>query len=385
MQRTSRRNLLSTAAAAAVLESAGCSNPAPVAEAPKPPVPSKAEAFAGKVIEDLAAALRGPLTYIADRLGIFKAMAGAGALTVDELAAKTGLNARYLREWLGAMVTAGYVEYQPVGKKFVLPPEHAAVLADEESPLFAGGAIEFLATMLVTPKIQQAFRDGKGVPYSAYTPEVFEGIARWSAPGYKNSLAQKWIPAMPHVEKRLREGGTAADVGCGQGVASIALAKAFPNSRFWGFDAHGPSIERARGNAKAAGVADRVTFEVADGARIPATRFDLISTFDVLHDSADPLAIVRSARAALAPEGSYIALDPNLSPDLDRNINMFGRLLYPATTMYCMSVSLGQGGAGIGGDINEGLVRQWAEKAGFTRFTKIPIEDPSMGLYEMRA
>jgi 2-polyprenyl-3-methyl-5-hydroxy-6-metoxy-1,4-benzoquinol methylase len=179
------------------------------------------------------------------------------------------------------------------------------------------------------------------VPYSAYPPEVFEGIARWSAPPYRHSLVQKWIPAMPHVEKKLREGGTGADVGCGQGLVSILLAKAFPKSRFYGYDAHGPSIERARAAAKSAGVADRALFEVVDGARIPAKGFDLITTFDVLHDSADPLAIVRSARAALAPDGSA--------------------------------------------DINEAMVRGWSEEAGFTRFAKLPFDDPSMGLYEMRS
>jgi protein-L-isoaspartate O-methyltransferase len=336
-------------------------------------------------VEDVAAALRGPLLYIGDRLGIFRAMAGSGAVSVDELAAKTGLNARYLREWLGAMVSAQYVEYQPAGKKYLLPPEHAAALVDEESPLFAGGGVEFLAAVLATPAIQQAFRTGKGVPYSAYPPEVFEGIARWSGPAYKHNLVQKWIPAMPQVEARLREGGTAADVGCGQGLVSVLLAKAFPKSRFWGFDPHGPSLERARARAKAEGVADRVAFERVDGAKLPALRFDLATTFDVLHDSADPQAIVRSVKGALAPDGTYLAFEPNLSPEPDRNINLGGRITYAATTMYCMSVSLGQGGAGIGADINEAMVRQWAEQAGFSRFRSLPSVDPSMGLYEMRA
>jgi 2-polyprenyl-3-methyl-5-hydroxy-6-metoxy-1,4-benzoquinol methylase len=215
-------------------------------------------------------------------------------------------------------------------------------------------------------------------------PEVFEAIARWSAPGFKHQLVQTWIPSMPQVEERLRADGTAADVGCGQGLASLEMAKAFPKSRFWGFDPHLPSIERARANAKAQGLTDRVTFEAVDGVDLPRRQFDMISSFDVLHDSANPPAIVRAVRMALAPEGTYLAYEPNLSPNLEQNVTPWGRLLYPVTTLYCMSVSLGQGGAGIGSDINERLVREWSEMAGFGRFRKLPIEDPVSGFFEMR-
>jgi SAM-dependent methyltransferase len=259
-------------------------------------------------------------------------------------------------------------------KTFLLPPEHAAVLADEESPLFLGGAVEFvLPAAMVTPKVQEAFRTGKGVWYSESMPEVFEAIARWSAPGFKHRLVQTWIPTMPQVEERLRAGGTAADVGCGQGVASLIMAKAFPKSHFWGFDPHVPSIEWARANAQAQGLADRVTFEAVDGVDLPVRQFDLITSFDVLHDSAHPLAIVRAVHQALAPGGTYLTYEPSLSPNLEQNINPWGRLLYPVTTVYCMSVSLGQGGAGIGSDINEVMMREWSEMAGFTRFRKLPI------------
>jgi SAM-dependent methyltransferase len=380
MSRITRRSLLSAGAAA--LATSSCSGPreagAPQAGA------SKAERFSDKLNEDLAAGALSCLSYIGDRLGLFKAMAGAGALTVDQLAAKTGLHARYVRAWLESMTAAQYVEYQPAGKRFLLPAEHAAVLADEESPRFMGGDIEFMAVAMATPKVQEAFRTGKGVAYSDYMPEVFESIARWSAPGFKHQLVQKWIPAMPQVEQRLRAGGTAADIGCGQGLASIVLAKAFPRSRFWGFDQHGPSIERARASASAAGVADRVTFEVVDATRLQKRGFDLVTSFDVLHDSADPGAIVGAARQALAPEGTYLASEPDVSPKLEDNINAFGRVIYPATTLYCMSVSLGQGGAGIGSDIHEGMVREWGRKAGFSRFRKLPIEEALGGFFEMR-
>jgi 2-polyprenyl-3-methyl-5-hydroxy-6-metoxy-1,4-benzoquinol methylase len=221
----------------------------------------------------------------------------------------------------------------------------------------------------------EAFRTGKGVAYSDYSTEWFESIARWSAPGYKHQLAQHWIPTMRQVDRKLRDGGAAADMGCGQGVASIQLAKAFPKSRFWGYDAHAPSIERARARAQEAGVADRVTFEAADSARMGRQGFDLVTSFDVLHDAADPAALVRSARRALAPGGSYLASEPGFSPHLVDNINLWGRTYYPATFMYCMSVSLGQGGAGIGSDISEEMVRAWGQAAGFTRIQRLPIDD----------
>ena len=239
-----------------------------------------------------------------------------------------------------------------------------------------------MPAVMVTPKVQDAFRTGKGVAYSDYMPEIFEAIARWTAPGFKHQLVQTWIPAMPQVLERLRAGGTAADVGCGQGVASLIMAKAFPQSRFWGFDQHAPSIERARVNAQAEGLTDRLTFEVVDGADLPAREFDLISCFDVLHDSANPLAIVRGVRMALAPGGTYLVLELNLSPNLEENINAEGRFLYPVTTLYCMSVSLGQGGAGIGSDMNEGMLRGWSQIAGLSRFRKLPVNDAD--LFEMR-
>ena len=348
MRRISRRTLLSMAAPAAAIATTRCSEPRP-AEAPSVPTPSKAEQFVGKFVEDMGAGARACLGYIGDRLGMFKAMAGAGPVTVEELTRRTGLHPRYVRAWLETMVAAEYIEDQPAGKTFLLPPEHAAVLADEESPLFMGAMFGLqLPFGQATPKVEEAFRTGKGVRYSDYPAEFFEAIARGSAVNFKHRLVQTWIPAMPQVEERLRAGGTAADVGCGQGVASLVMAKAFPQSRFWGFDPHVPSIERARASARAQGLADRVTFEAVDGVNLEGQQFDLISSFDVLHDSADPAAIVRAVRRALAPEGTYLAMEPNLSPNLEENIHLWGRFAYATTTLYCMSVSLGQGGPASG-------------------------------------
>jgi SAM-dependent methyltransferase len=375
-KKITRRGLLSAGA----LVAGGCGTAGPEArsKAGSPPGEAapraKTERFADRVLGDMAGAALASLSYMGDRLGIFRALSGAGPLTSQELARRTGLNPRYMRSWLESMTAAGYVEYDPAAKTFLLPPEHAAVIADEESPTFLGGALQGLVPLaMVTPKVMDAFRSGKGVAYSEYPPDWFESMARWSAPGYKHQLAREWIPTMREVHRRLIAGAAAADIGCGQGLASIMLAKAFPKSRFWGYDAHAPSIERARARAKENGVEDRVTFETADGARIPRRGFDLITSFDVLHDAADPAAIVRSARQALAPGGSYLASEPGFSPRLEENINLWGRIFYPATFLYCMSVSLGQGGAGIGSDIGEEMARGWGRAAGFTRIQRLPI------------
>jgi SAM-dependent methyltransferase len=378
-----RRNLLGAAAAASIVESPACRKQTEQTAPVEGRTSSKAERFSERLLEDVAAGLRAPLSYIGDRLGIFKTMAASGPVTAGELAQKTGLHARYIRAWLEAMTAAEYIDYRPADKKFLLPPEHAAVLADEESPMFMGGALQgLLPAAMITPKVQEAFRTGKGVSYEDYMPGLFESMARWSAPGFKHRLVQEWIPTMPHVVQRLREGASAADVGCGQGLASIVMAKAFPKSRFWGYDHFGPVIERARAGARTAGLADRVTFEVMDGARLPARNFDLITTFDVLHDSANPTAIVRSVRQALAPSGSYFVLEPNLSPRLEENVHAMGRMFYAASLLYCMSVSLGQGGPGIGSDVNKEMVKGWGQAAGFSRIRELPIDGG--GYLEMR-
>ena len=254
----------------------------------------KLEAFVERVVLDVGTAMRGGLMYIGDRLGIFAALAQTGAVTAAELAGRTGLDERYLREWLGAMATADYVEHDREGDTYLLPPEHALALADEEFPLFTGGLLQMVVpTVSVAPQVAEAFKTGRGVTQDQYLPDMYEAIERLTAPWYKHQLAQTWIPTMPEVQRRLEAGGSACDVGCGSGRAAIAIAKALASAEVHGYDVHAGSIERARAAAEAEGVADRVTFTVADGAELPADRFDLISTFDVVHDSVDPVGLMR--------------------------------------------------------------------------------------------
>ncbi|MGH7934653.1 MAG: class I SAM-dependent methyltransferase [Candidatus Binataceae bacterium] len=345
----------------------------------------KVKEFAGLMLNDLGAAMQGALTYIGDRLGIFKALAQAGPVTGAELAARTGLNERYLREWLGAMTAARYITYDATTARYAMPPEHAMILADENSQFFMGGFMQMIVPEVsMAPKLMEAFRTGKGVPQSEYPAEVFEAIERGSAPIYQHHLTRKWLPAMPQVVERLTGGGSALDVGCGSGRGVITLAKAFPNARIYGYDAHPGSVERARAGAKAAGVADRATFDVVDCTRLPAEQFDFISTFDVIHDSVDPVSLLKSIRNALKADGTYLMVEMNVSPNVEENINPLGRMMYSASTLYCMTVSLAHGGAGLGALMGEPKAREMCTEAGFAQFRRLPIRDAFSALYEIR-
>jgi 2-polyprenyl-3-methyl-5-hydroxy-6-metoxy-1,4-benzoquinol methylase len=345
----------------------------------------KVKAFAGLMTNDLGAALQGALSYIGDRLGIFQALAQAGPVSSAELAAATGLSERYLREWLGAMTAAKYLDFDPATARYSMPPEHAMVLADENSPFYMGGFMQMIVPeVALAPKLLQSFRTGRGIPQSEYPPEVFEGIERSSAPMYRHSLLRKWLPAMPQVVECLNNGGMALDVGCGSGRAVITIAKAFPEAHLHGYDAHPGSIERARTNATAAGVANRVTFEVVDCTRLPAGRFDFISVFDVVHDSVDPAGLLKSIRGALKPDGTCLMVEVNASNRVEDNINPMGRMMYAASTLYCMTVSLAHDGAGLGALMGEPKARELARDAGFGRVQRLPVKDAFSALYELR-
>ncbi|HWJ40509.1 MAG TPA: class I SAM-dependent methyltransferase, partial [Candidatus Limnocylindrales bacterium] len=293
---------------------------------------------------------------------------------------------RYLREWLGAMTAAGYVNYDASAKTYAMPPEHAMVLARDDSPFFAGGFIEMIVPqMSIAPKVLESFKNGRGVSQSEYPPETWEAMERSSASMYRHSLIRKWLPTMPQVVAKLTEGGSSLDVGCGSGRAAIAIAAAFPKAKVFGFDAHGGSLERARANAKAAGLGDRIKFEVVDCTKLPAAQFDFISTFDVVHDSVDPDALLKSIRAGLKPDGTYLMVEVNVSSKLEDNINPMGRLMYSMSTLYCMTTSLAHGGAGIGACMGETKARELVAGAGFKHFRRLPIDDLFSALYEIRA
>ncbi len=345
----------------------------------------KVKKFSAQVSNDIGAAMLGAMSYIGDKLGIFKALAARGPVTSAELSEKTGLSERYLREWLAAMTAAEYVAYDPASRRYSMPPENAMILAREESPFFMGGFIQgIIPNLSVTPKVVEAFKTGAGVPQSEYPPETFESMERSTAGMYRNQLVKHWLPAMPHVIKTLESGGAALDVGCGSGRCAITLAQAFPKAQIFGFDAHPGSVERARNNARAAGLGDRITFDVVDCSKLPAGKFDFISTFDVVHDSIDPAGLLRSIRGALKPAGTYLMVEVNVSARLEDNISAMGRMMYSMSTLYCMSVSRGGGGAGIGACMGEEKARELAREAGFSGFERLPVKDLFSVLYELK-
>jgi SAM-dependent methyltransferase len=284
------------------------------------------------------------------------------------------------------MTAAKYINYDAATGRYTMPREHAMILADETSPFFMGGFMQIVAPEVgMAPKLLESFRTGKGIPQSEYPPEVFEGIERGSAPMYRHSLIRKWMPAMPQVVDALNAGGSALDVGCGSGRAVIALAGAYPKAKLFGYDGHPGSVERARANAKAAGVADRVAFDMVDCTKLPTGKFDFIATFDVIHDSVDPVGLLKSIRGALKTDGTYLMVEVNVSNKPEDNINPMGRMMYSASTLYCMTVSLAHGGAGIGAMMGEPKAKELAQEAGFTRFQRLPVKDAFSVLYEIRA
>ncbi|HEX6184738.1 MAG TPA: class I SAM-dependent methyltransferase [Pyrinomonadaceae bacterium] len=344
----------------------------------------KLEAFLGKVVTDFGAALSSSLVYIGQKLGLYKALAEAGPSTSAELAARTGTQERYVREWLINQATGGYVEYDPAGGKFSLSPEQTAALADEESPAFVGGGFYLVKAMSnAVPRITEAFQNGGGILWGDHDPDLFVGVERFFRPGYRMHLVNDWIPALTGIDEKLKAGGKVADVGCGHGASTIIMAQAYPNSRFHGFDNHAPSIEHARRAAEEAGVSDRTTFEVASADAIPEGPYDLVCFFDCLHDMGDPAGAARRAHEVLAEGGSALIVEPMAGNRVEENINIIGRTFSAASTLCCTSNSLALGGPALGAVATDDALREVVTGAGFKEFRRA-TETPFNRVFEAR-
>lgn len=344
------------------------------------------EAFAERVLGDYAGANAFFMAGIGDRLGLFKELAANGAATSDELATRTRLQERYVREWLGGMAAAGYLDYEPATGRYALPADHVPVLAEEAGPFFFGSAFFDFSTNFgeTYRRLVDAFRDGGGVPQSEYGAEVAESIERFTAPWFEHMLVQQWLPLMPDTLAKLEEGAIVCDVGCGRGRALSKLAAAFPRSRFVGYDVYEPAIQAARARVQDAGVADRVRLEVRDAAQGFGERFDVVTTFDVLHDSVDPRGILSAIRSALSSDGRYICLEINCADRPQDNLGPLGTVLYGLSLAYCLPVSLAEGGAGLGTlGLPERRLSQLATEAGFSKVRRVPIDDPFNSVYEL--
>ncbi|HEU4522827.1 MAG TPA: class I SAM-dependent methyltransferase [Thermoanaerobaculia bacterium] len=333
---------------------------------------SKLESLVERVFSDLVGSHGGFVMQVGHRLGLYKAMAGAGPLTSDEVATRAGCAERYVREWLNSHVAAGYIEYDARTSTYELSPEAAMVLANEESPFFMPHALNLTAAMWAgEERTLEAFRTGKGVSWGEHDPRVHHGVAAFYRNGYQASLVSQWLPALDGVVDRLNAGINVADIGCGYGHSTILMAEAFPKSRFYGFDVHEGSIEEARRNAFAAGVADRVTFEVARATDYAKRDYGLICFFDALHDMGDPVAAVRYAASALAFAGTVMAVEPFAADKLEQNLNPIARLYYAGSTVLCTAHAISEGGELVlGAQAGEARLGDVFRKGGFTRFRR---------------
>ncbi|TMF08032.1 MAG: methyltransferase domain-containing protein [Chloroflexi bacterium] len=345
----------------------------------------KLNAFMGQVVGELGATVNAGLIVLGDRLGLYKAMAESGPITSAELAEKTGTAERYVREWLNAQAAGGFVEYTPETQRYLLPPEQAMALANEESPAFVCGAFELATASLKSEsQIESAFRSGAGFGWHQHDLGVSTGCERFFRPGYNANLVSSWLPALEGVEAKLGVGAKVADVGCGLGASTRLMAQAYPRSRFTGFDYHPESIELARQKAKDAGLQDRATFEVAKAAAFPGSGYDLIAMFDCLHDMGDPVGAARHVRQALAADGTWLIVEPIAGDRVEQNLNPVGRAYYAFSTFLCTPNSLSQDvGLALGAQAGEARIKDVATAGGFTRFRRV-AETPFNVVYEVR-
>ncbi|HJU03238.1 MAG TPA: class I SAM-dependent methyltransferase [Actinomycetes bacterium] len=341
--------------------------------------------FLGRFVGDLGATVHAANVVLGDKLGLYRALAAAGPSTPAELAEDTGTHARYVAEWLAGQAAGGYVTYDPDAGRYHLTEEQAFALADEQSPAFLPGAFELAcATVRDEPRITEAFRSGQGVGWHEHNPDVFTGCERFFRPGYAANLVGSWIPALDGVEARLQAGARVADVGCGHGASTALMAKAYPRSSFTGFDYHGASIEEARKRAAEAGVADRAGFEVAPAAAYPGQGYDLVTTFDALHDMGDPVGAAAHVLASLAPDGTWMIVEPAAGDRVEDNLNPVGRAYYGFSTLLCVPNSLSQDvGAALGAQAGEAGIRRVVTGAGFSRFRRA-AETPFNLVFEAR-
>jgi len=345
----------------------------------------KLEQFVFRAVDEVGATLNSALVVMGDKLGLYKALAGAGPLTPVELARRTGVAERYVREWLNGQAAGGYVEYDGAIGTYTLPPEQAVALADESSPAFLPGFFQVaLGSVIDSPRVTEAARNGDGVGWHEHNHDVFEGIERFFRPGYNANVVPSWLPALDGVIEKLERGASVADMGCGHGSSTILMAQAFPNSTFFGSDIHEGSIETARKRAEEAGVADRVTFEASPASTYSGRDYDLVTTFDALHDMGDPVGAARHVRETLADDGTWMIVEPMAGDRIEDNLNPVGRAYYGFSTFLCTPGSLSQEvGLALGAQAGPARIKDVVSAGGFSRFG-IAAQTPFNLVYEAR-
>ena len=346
---------------------------------------ARLEQQVGKVIGDVAGAMSLFMAYLGDQAGIFATMDGAGPLTCDALAEKTGLNPKYLHEWLGSVSAAGYITFDPAGETFELVPEQALVFSREGQPACMQGFIQIVFSQFeMLDKAVETFKTGKGRAWGEHSQCCFCGTDRFFRPGYVANLVDNWIPALEGVEAKLKTGAKVADIGCGHGSSTILMAQAYPNSTIHGIDFHAPSIEAARAKAVQAGVTN-VKFEVASAQDYPGDNFDFACIFDALHDMGDPVGAARHIRETLAPGGTFMLVEPMAGDSMAENMHPVGQIFYAASTTVCTPASLAQPvGLGLGAQAGQKRLTDVCREAGFANVRRA-AETPTNMVLEVTA
>ncbi|HWC30938.1 MAG TPA: class I SAM-dependent methyltransferase [Dehalococcoidia bacterium] len=345
---------------------------------------AKLQSIVGRAVDDFGATASAALVVIGDKLGLYAALKGLGPCTPAELAAKSGTNERYLRHWLLNQASAGYVDYDAATGRYALSPEQALVFADDESPYaMAGGFTLLTSAIKAEPRIREAIRTGGGMHWGEHDEGLFAGTARFFKPGYLGNLVQRWIPALNGVQEKLERGGMVADVGCGFGTSTIIMARAYPKSRFIGFDNHAPSIETARMAAAEAGLSDRVTFEVATAQQFPGSSYDMVTFFDCLHDMGDPAGAARHVREALKPDGTVMLVEPMAGDRVEDNLNPIGRIFSAASVLVCTPHAIAEGGKALGTIATDAELREVFTSAGYGTFRRA-TETPTNRVFEAK-
>ena len=351
----------------------------PTTKPSKENMQQRIEQFTGQVVTDLAAAMAGVITNLGHKLGLYRAMAESGPINSEELARRTATNERSVREWLNGQVAGGYVLFDPDSNQYVLPPEHAFVLANPDSPAFLPPAFDVAASLWHDEdQILTAFRSGRGVGWHEHDCRLFTGTEAFFRNGYRAHLTQTWIPSLNGVQEQLANGGRVADLGCGHGASVILMAQAFPKSKFVGIDYHESSIAVARERAKQAGVADQIRFEVATPRLLASgkEKFDLVCFMDSLHDMGDPLEAVWASRQAMAPDGALMLVEPFAKDRSEENVGPVARMYYSASAGFCTQNALSQGGPySLGAQAGATQLLAILKEAGF-RSARVAMETP---------
>ena len=347
--------------------------------------PDKLQDFMGKMVGDMSAAISGALVIIGDKLGLYSALAEIGPASSLDLANRTGMAERYLREWLAAQAASGFVDFDVDTGLFSMSPEQQMALADRDSPVFVASAFQLIGSVYIDePKIAEAFRSGAGVGWHEHHECLFRGTEQFFRTGYRAHLVGEWLPAMPGVVEKLQAGAKVADIGCGAGASTIVMAQAFPNSQFYGYDYHAASIDRAREAALEAGGPANLHFEVTAAKDVPGADYDLVACFDCLHDMGDPLGAARRIRQMLKPDGVFMLVEPFAGETLADNLNPVGRMYYSASTMICTPGSLAQEvGTALGAQAGPKRLADLLADAGFGQ-VRVATETPFNLIIEAR-